>query len=640
MGENGGMDWVTVIWAAVGGGGLVLALLHGVVWCRNRESWANLWFSLMVFGVVALVLLEIGIMRTRDVDLFEAGVRWGHAVYLVIFVASLGLVRSYFRAGGRGMLVSAVVLRVAAVVANFTTGANLHFVEVISLRRISFLGQEVTVPGEWVANRWMVLGQVASLAWLVYVLQASWHLRRTGTVEGRRRAVLLGGGLAFFIVFGAGLPGVVAAGLVEMPMNASLAFLGMVFVLNYELGGDLLRAARIAADLETTKRRLALAAAAGRLAIWEWDIPGKRFWVSDEGRQLYGVSPDVETDMALFLSRLHPDDREEVQQDMADAVEGKRPFRSEYRVVMPDGQERWIAATGRTERDVAGRVVLMRGVSIDCTDRKRSELETELQRSELRHLSRVSLMGEMSGALAHELNQPLTAMLNNAEVGRRMLEGEEPDWRELGAILDDIVADAKRAGGVIHGVRAMLRKEDGSAPGWIDVNEAVQQALAMVRGEIRARGYEVVLELDPSLPPVRAGRVVFQQVLINLLVNGMEAMRGGGGGGGTLTVATWREDDWVGIAVRDTGPGIAVENLDRIFDPFFTLKSSGLGLGLSISRGIVDRLGGGLVARNHPSGGAELCVRLPAGEGAGAAEERAISSPLVPRDSVVGPPGG
>jgi signal transduction histidine kinase len=233
-----------------------------------------------------------------------------------------------------------------------------------------------------------------------------------------------------------------------------------------------------------------------------------------------------------------------------------------------------------------------------------------LQRQELAHLSRVSVLGELAGTLAHELNQPLAAILGNAQVGHRMMQQETPDLNEVSDILGDVADDAKRAGGIIHGMRAMFRKDSATEIQAFDLNEAVAQVLVLLHGEIVSRKAKIELHPGLDLPPVAAGRVEVQQVVLNLVINGMNALEGAAKGA-LLEIATSLEDRHLHLVVRDHGPGIPEELMPRLFEPFVTTKPGGLGLGLAISRGIAERFRGELKADNHPEGGAVFRLVLP-----------------------------
>ncbi|MEO6476339.1 MAG: ATP-binding protein [Luteolibacter sp.] len=455
----------------------------------------------------------------------------------------------------------------------------------------------------------MALGQLASLVWLAYVVDASVRLWRTGSASQRRQSIMVGGSIILFILCAAALPGLVAAGMLEFPMNSSMAFIGMILVMNYELGGDVLNAAQLSQSLKTSEQRLALSTEAAQLGAWEWNINARTLWISAKGRELYGFPASGEIDLEHFLACLDPHDLEQVTLSLNAAVSGSGKFSKEYRIVLPDGSVRWVSTTGKVEKNVREGTALMHGVSRDISQRKLSLSQTEIQRQELAHLSRVSLLGELAGTLAHELNQPLTAILSNSQTGRRGIKVGKSTPAELADILDDIAADAKRAGGIIHGMRAMLKKDSSVDVIPLDPNEIVKQVLVLLHSEIIFRKLDVVLQLDGSLPLVMAGRVEVQQVLINLVINALDAISQKSGKA-TLRIATGYLEDRVTISVYDSGPGIPPEIVSRLFDPFFSTKQGGLGLGLAISRSIMSNFGGELLADNNPDGGAVFQMRL------------------------------
>jgi signal transduction histidine kinase len=252
----------------------------------------------------------------------------------------------------------------------------------------------------------------------------------------------------------------------------------------------------------------------------------------------------------------------------------------------------------------------------DIVAQQRAELEAKENRAQLTHLTRVALLGQLSGALAHELNQPLTAILSNAQAALHFLKADRIDPAELREILDDIVAEDQRAGQVIHRLRALFKRGETELQ-LLQVNDLVRESLDLAHGDLVTRNVAVATELSPYVPMVRGDRVQMQQVLLNLLVNACEAM--GPGGARHVTIATYAtDDDAVQISVTDRGPGIPAEQEPRLFEPFFTTKPQGLGLGLSISRSIVTAHGGRLWATNNAGPGATFHIVLPAHRGTSA----------------------
>ena len=247
----------------------------------------------------------------------------------------------------------------------------------------------------------------------------------------------------------------------------------------------------------------------------------------------------------------------------------------------------------------------------DITSRKQAELEARERGQELAHLTRVAMLGELSGALAHELNQPLTAILSNAQAAQRLLAREPSDLAEVREILHDIAEDDRRAGEVIQRLRAMLKK-DGSKATLLDLSEVAREVLRLAHGDLVTRNVTAITQLAADLPPVRGDQVQLQQVLLNLIMNATEAMSDARPGERRLTVTIDRDgEEGVRASIADRGTGIAADELERVFEPFFTTKEQGLGLGLSICRSIVTAHGGRLWASNNEDRGATFFLTLP-----------------------------
>jgi len=251
-------------------------------------------------------------------------------------------------------------------------------------------------------------------------------------------------------------------------------------------------------------------------------------------------------------------------------------------------------------------------VSANALARTRGDQEMQRLRQELAHIGRVSALGELTASLAHELNQPLTAILNNAQVAQQLLDSDVVDVPEMREILHDIVADDKRAAEVIRRLRRLLRKGDLEYL-VLDLNELATEVARLVTGDAANREVTVRLTVAPDLPRVRGDRVQLQQVLLNLVLNGLDAMGAPTSADRVLDIRTFREGEtFVGVAVRDAGPGIASKDADHIFEPLYTTKREGIGMGLAIARTIVGAHGGRLTAENNVDGGATFRFVLPA----------------------------
>ena len=244
--------------------------------------------------------------------------------------------------------------------------------------------------------------------------------------------------------------------------------------------------------------------------------------------------------------------------------------------------------------------------------RKQTELEAQRLRQDLTHIGRVSALGELTASLAHELNQPLTAILSNAQAAQRLLAAGTVNLEEVREILRDIVTDDKRAADMIHRLRAMIKKGDLKLVP-LDLNEIVGEVAWLVRSDAILRNVSLSLEFAADLPRVRGDRVQVQQVVLNLVLNGLDAIRESSTGDRTLVIRTARDGTAaVVVAVQDSGIGIDETLGDRMFQPLYTTKAEGLGMGLAIARTIVGAHGGRLTAENNPDGGATFRFILPA----------------------------
>ena len=366
------MNWVIAIWSALAGASLLLGLLFLLVWSHDRRSWANLCFAISVVGALGLVVCELITMFTGSPEVFGRAIRWTHLVYAIGIFGTLGFIHFYFGTGRAWLLTSALALRALVVVANFTTGVNLHFAVIRSLGKVEFLGQQVSLAGDWTPNPWMRLGLLASLAQLAYVVDAATRLWRTGSPDSRRRALVVGTALAFTFTAAPLQAALVSAGVLHMPLMVSFPFFAVVLAMSYELSRDVLRVAQLGRDLSESDRRLELAADAASAGIWIRFLPQNDIWATAKWRELFGFAKSDRLDLPGVLQRVHPEDRERLHRAFTEALQFPGRYEEDYRIVLPDGQTRWIASKGNVEFRGA-EPILVRGVSIDITTRKRAE---------------------------------------------------------------------------------------------------------------------------------------------------------------------------------------------------------------------------------------------------------------------------
>jgi PAS domain S-box-containing protein len=323
-------------------------------------------------------------------------------------------------------------------------------------------------------------------------------------------------------------------------------------------------------------------------------------------------------DPEFWANHVHPDDRDTAAATRRQAIADGRDHVLQYRMLAADGRVVWIHDLVRVLPDATCGRRQVRSVMVDITERKQAELEVQQQRQLLTHLTRVATLGELSGALAHELSQPLTSILTNAQAALQFLAREPADLAEVRDILEDIVEQDRRAGAFISRLRALLRRtETPRQP--VELAEVMSDVLRLLHSELITHGVAVTIEMARGLPRVNGDPVALQQVLLNLIVNACDAMRLEHPLERRIVISTSLDDDGaVRVAIADRGVGLPAEGGERVFEPFFTTKAHGLGLGLVICQAIVTAHGGHLSARNNSDRGATFWFTLPARDGANA----------------------
>ena len=401
------------------------------------------------------------------------------------------------------------------------------------------------------------------------------------------------------------------AGQTEILMQQAIFLLIAIPVLYLEsIYGELRHTVQ---QLNTAAERHNMATKAASIGVWEWNPQTDRLYVHPHLKRLIGFEDyEVPNTRLAWMSHYHPDDVEKVMVIVQACNSGEsRSIEVEHRVVHRDGTMRWLLTRGAKVRDDSDGSVRLLGTCVDVTERKRFEEELHKLRNKLTHLTRVRMMGELSGALAHEVNQPLTAILSNSQAAQRMLKRNPPDIAALTEVHEEIAESAKRAGNVIHGLRNLLRKGEPSFQ-QLEIDLVVAEVLDLAHSDFVSHQVAVTRHFGCRTRMVRGDRIQLQQVVLNFIMNACEAMEGTPPGERILTVITRTNvDQSVQVSVEDTGCGIAPELAGHLFEPFSTTKKSGLGLGLSISSSIIAAHGGLQWAENRSDGGAAFHFSLP-----------------------------
>jgi signal transduction histidine kinase len=350
------------------------------------------------------------------------------------------------------------------------------------------------------------------------------------------------------------------------------------------------------------------AQALSRTGCFGWKTGSNDIFLSKEGHRVLDMDPDEKPMLAeLARERVHPDDRSILEAELNRIPSGERVYDFELRWLTTSGEVRHLHVLAHRAAATGYEVV---GAVMDVSETRQTQEALQTTQAALAHAARVASLGEMSASIAHEVNQPLAGIITNGEAGLRWLDRREPQPEEVRGALERMIRDAKRASEVVRHLRALARKEPaGREP--LDLKDVIGECVHLLQREIQRRRVVIKADLAPDLPKVVANRIELQQVIINLLVNGMQAMDLVSERPRNLTIGSTIESDMAVVAVADSGSGFDSEIEPRLFSPFFTTREGGMGMGLSICRTIVESHGGRIWASPNQGPGATFRFSLP-----------------------------
>ena len=599
------MGWTFFIWGICAGLSLAVASIHLFAWIKSPRAKESLVFSITAFSATALSLGEVTLIHAQSAVAYGEILRWMHVPAGIIVVSLVWFIRLYLKTGRIWLAWLITGIRVIVLIVNFVMEPNATYQSIESLNSMMFLGETLSVP-VGVMNPWRALIQLGVVLLIIYTLDATFAAYKKGA---RRSALVLGGSIIVVVSLSAIFSRLMVQGVLPAPL-VSLVFQVIVISIFFELSLDLIRSKQLSLDLEKSQARVNLAARAANIGLWEWDLARKDIWVNEVSRARLGADATDRIDLELMLEHVHPEDREKTRQTIRQAIESGRHLSLEYRFILPDGSERWISLIGQVERGQNHKSTLMRGVSVDITALKLAELEMQTNRSALMHVQRTSSVEQLSRTLSHELNQPLGAILRNAEAGAVYLNKTPPDLSELRHIIEDICKDSKRASVVIESMRSLLKRDVLNFEP-LALHELIRQTASLLNSEIQRRQASLHLDIPVELSKVHGDRVHLQQVLLNLVLNSLDAVSGQPKDRRMIDIRAMEiENDMISISVTDRGEGIQPGVLPQLFEPFRSTKEDGLGLGLAISKYIIEYHHGQIFAENNPDGGATFTFTL------------------------------
>jgi signal transduction histidine kinase len=356
--------------------------------------------------------------------------------------------------------------------------------------------------------------------------------------------------------------------------------------------------ARLYSDLQRSEGFLAQGQNISATGTFGWSIDTGELTWSEETFRIFQCDRTTKPTLEFVVQRTHPDDRALVQQTIERASSDGRDFDHEYRLLMPDGSVKHVHAVARAVKDASGSIEFV-GALREVTAAKQAEEELRHAQANLLHVARVTTLGELTASIAHEVNQPLTGVVTYGDACLRWLDREVPRIDKARSAVEQMIDSARHASDVVARVRA-LSKTGALQRVQVNINKVIDDVIALIRREINVHGVSLRLDLESSLPLVYGDRVQLQQVLMNLTMNGIQAMSAVTGRRRELRIRS-REDgsDQILISVEDVGIGIEAANVDRLFDAFFTTKPDGMGMGLAICRSIIERHGGRIWATRN-----------------------------------------
>jgi signal transduction histidine kinase len=378
------------------------------------------------------------------------------------------------------------------------------------------------------------------------------------------------------------------------------------------LQADLTSLAKASRELTRSEAYLEEAQRVSHTGSFGWKVSTGEIILSKESFRIFEYDEALSIAFDMVLQRTHPEDRALVQRTLDRASLSGTDFDYEHRLLMPDGSVKHVHVVAHAVRDDVGQPEFI-GAVMDVTAARRFEEEMHQARAELAHVARVTSLGVLTASIAHEINQPLAAIITNGETGLRGLARPEPDVEKVRELTRRVVSDARRASDVINRIRAMATRR-APEPMRLSLADIIAETMVFLRHEFQSKCVSVSLDLEPALPQVVGDRTQLQQVVVNLAINAVQAMAQSEGVRRSILVRTAPSDpEAVCCIIEDSGPGIDPTHLSRLFDSFFTTKDTGMGMGLPICRSIIEEHGGSIRADNDSAlGGARFSFTLPA----------------------------
>lgn len=597
------MSWITVVWAINAGACFVLAAIYFVVWCNQRDSWLHLLFSCSAVAAAVVGLIELAMLYGNTPEQYAALICWIHVPVWVLTLSFVAFVRLYLHAGRAWLAWTIYVLRTLVLIINFILTPNINFRAITSLRHFSWWGEAVSVP-VGVANPWSLLSNLSLLLLLIFCVDATITVWRRGD---RRRALCVGGSMILGAIVAWHVP-LVIWGVIDVPFFLSFAYSGIVLAMGSELSDDMFQAAWLARKLERSEQRLNLAADSANFGVWEWDLNQDEISITPSRPDFWGLPTSGEIRFEHFISRVHVDDGDRIRQAIKDAIEQRKIYDAEFRMVFPDGRVRWITARGMVQANKQGKPVRMLGISLDVTPRKEAELQARQQGAELEQLRQqktallekevverarlerevIESCGREQRRIAYDLHDGIGQQIVGIALSAKLLEQElRAEWPIQAKKASAIV---RLANETARQTRLTARSLEG-ADGVGDLKLALEALVAKIRKNCRVVAH---VKADIASFPVSApASAQLYRIVQEALHNAVEH-----GHATKVLIDLTVDSDSMVLTVRDDGKG-------------FDGAAAPNGMGLRIMRYRAQCIGGSCDVQSNGGKGTIVTCRVP-----------------------------
>ena len=615
------MSWITLVWSMNAAACLTLAVLYGVIWCKQRQSLVHLLFSCSATAAAAISLFESEMISAQTVNQYQALIRWIHVPTFVLALCFVAFVRLYLRAGRASLAWTIYGLRTAVLVLNFIFPVSINFQAITEIRHFSWAGETISVP-VGAPNPWGLIANFSLLLLVIFCVDATITVWRRGD---RRRALLIGGSSIFATILAWHIP-LGLWGIIDVPFFLGFAYTAIVVAMGYELSNDMARGARLTHELELNQKRLNLAADSANLGMWEWDLKTDEIWVCPTRRAELGFPPSGRITSRDLISRWHPDDREQVRLALREAIKNGRDYDAEFRTVVAGSNVRWVAAHGRVQINERGKAIRLIGVSLDITARKEAEIMARQQRYELEQLRRqrteglerevaerarlerevIEICAREQRRIAYDLHDGVGGQLVGIAFSAKLLAQQLRPYRPLEA--EKAAAIVQLANEAAREARLTARTLEG-ADGVGDLETALESLAASVARNcaVKATVKAGVSSLPISAPAAAQLYRIAQEAVHNAVEHGAA---------GDVQISLAFDRDALVMTIQDDGKGFEANgngngNGNRNGKGNGNGNRNGTGMGLRIMRYRAQCIGGRCEVQSTSDGGAIVKCRVP-----------------------------